>query len=223
MSTQVTCLLHCVSASLTSLCFLVAFRHRWKEPVFSCIQCSPVLNSCAGEALPHYSVLKDKNTDLGKWINNIYWSGKGRTQISSSSGLVSSLVYCSKLALLLASTIQNPRGKSCCSFNPRKNGFTAESVLCPKSHEYISHKYKFQCPKLIKSIKKPAEKETFMNTSRCCSIFEQSKLDIQGKAWGWGLNGDFCSIRYKFAFCINVSTRANLNLQMQGWETIKEK
>lgn len=131
MSTQVTCLLHCVSASLTSLCFLVAFRHRWKEPVFSCIQCFPVLNSCVGEALPHYSVLKDKNTDLGKWINNIYWSGKGRTQISSSSGLVSSLVYCSKLALLLASTIQNPRGKSCCSFNPRKNGFTAESVLCP--------------------------------------------------------------------------------------------
>lgn len=60
----------------------------------------PDLNSCLGEALLYYSLLKDKNEHLGKGINTIYWNGK---ELKSPAVLG---LHSSKFALFLALKIQ---------------------------------------------------------------------------------------------------------------------
>lgn len=54
-------------------------------------------NSRLGEALLHYSLLKDKNECLGKGINIVYWSGKEELKSPAVLGLYSSLVTAGSL------------------------------------------------------------------------------------------------------------------------------
>lgn len=125
-------LLYCISVLLTSLYFSVAFRYQWQESIFSCTQHVKVLSlGCGSPASLFY--LKGQEGKLRQ---------RKKSEIPSGSGPVLGPAFCSKLTLLLASKIQNPWSKYCCSFSPRKNSFSncRIIVLCPESNECIKHK-----------------------------------------------------------------------------------